>query len=65
MNDLHTCITFLYFIIILSFLCFAYVEFIFLDVWLFFIPHVWFIIMYLLYCGELLLMISSFIQGRK
>ena len=29
------------------------------------IPHVWFMIMYMLYCDELFLMISGFIQGRK
>jgi len=65
MHDAQTYITFLYFIITLNFLDITYVEFIYFDVWCFVIPHVWFMIKYLLYCGELFLMISGFIQGRK
>lgn len=43
MHELQTYIKFLYFIIILSFLGFAYVEFIFLDydVLLFLTPDLW------------------------
>jgi hypothetical protein len=64
MHGLQTYIRFLcyhYF----KFRRFSYVEFIFLNVWFFVIPYVWFMVMYLLCVGEIFLMISGFIQGRK